>query len=50
MSFLRAQFFKKKGVVGVKDEYHLFNDVTGLELLGQGEEFLAQVFICHLTV
>jgi len=47
---LRAQFFKKKGVVGVKDEYQLFNDVTGLELHGHGEEFLAQVFICHHTV
>jgi len=39
----RVQFFKKRGVVSVKDEYHLFNYVTGLELRGQGEEFLAQV-------
>jgi len=38
-----VQFFKKRGVVSVKDEYHLFNHVTGLELCGQGEEFLAQV-------
>ena len=37
-------------MVGVEDEYHLFNQVTGLELVGQGEEFLAQVIICHQTV
>ena len=29
----------------MKDEYQLFNEVTGLELCGEGEEFLAQVFI-----
>jgi len=43
-----VQFFKKRGVVGIKDEYHLFNQVTGLELRGEGEEFLAQVE-CDLT-
>jgi len=47
--FSRVQFFKKQGVVGVKDEYQLFNQVTGLELLGQGEEFLSQVTICRQT-
>ena len=41
--FFCVQFFKKRGVAGVKDEYNLFNQVTGLELCGQGEEFLAQV-------
>jgi len=43
--FLHLQFFKKHGVVSVKDEYHLFNQVTGLDLHGYGEEFLAQVII-----
>lgn len=47
--FSHVQFFKKQGVVGVKDEYQLFNQVTGLELLGQGEEFLSQVTICRQT-
>jgi len=42
---LHLQFFKKHGVVGVKDEYNLFNEVTGLDLRGHGEEFLAQVII-----
>jgi len=40
-----SQFFKKRGVVGVEDEYQLFNQVTGLNLCGHGEEFLAQVII-----
>jgi len=40
---LFVQFFKKHGVVSVQDEYQLFNHVTGLQLHGEGEEFLAQV-------
>jgi len=44
--YVFVQFFKRKGVVSVKDEYNLFNSITGLELQGQGEEFLAQVISC----
>ena len=45
------QFFKKRGVVSAKDEYLLFNQVTGLELRGQGEEFLSQVIMsCLLSL
>ena len=34
----------------MKDEHSLFNEVTGLDLHGHGEEFLAQVIISCLTV
>lgn len=38
-----SEFFTKRGVTGVGDEYSLFNHVTGLELQGEGQEFLAQI-------
>ena len=45
-----SQFFKKRGVVGIEDEYQLFNQVTGLNLCGHGEEFLSQVIILVASV
>lgn len=37
-----SKFFKKAGVHGVMSEYELFNHVTGLNLQGDGVDFLSQ--------
>ncbi|XP_064652850.1 serine/threonine-protein kinase RIO3-like [Lineus longissimus] len=38
-----SEFFTKKGVHNVPTTYELFNEVTGLELRGEDDEFLMQV-------
>ncbi|XP_074656849.1 serine/threonine-protein kinase RIO3-like isoform X2 [Tubulanus polymorphus] len=38
-----SQFFEKRSVPNVLDPYELFNDISGMELTGEGKEFLAQV-------
>ena len=48
------QYFSKQGVHGVMTPEQLFNDVTGLDIQGEGADFSAQVYIrnlfCGLTM
>ncbi|CAH1802206.1 unnamed protein product [Owenia fusiformis] len=38
-----TEFFSRKGVENVPSQYELFNDITGLNFTGQGEDFVSQI-------